>query len=344
MPTRRFWSNNSSSACLPSRHRASPHRQSTRPAQLDRCSGDFGERAVDFIHFFPELVKLGYHAQRAITSNAYVALRHLAMPASTDYWINDSSSDPLLVITGEVDAALTKAMPRLPREVREVVGERRVTIVFDRGGWSPKLFAAMIKDGFDVLTYRKGRCRRINERRFIRRRAKFDERLVDYLLHDQPVRFIKGRLRLRQVTRLCDDGHQTTVSTSRWDLRDKEVAYRMFERWRQENFFKYMREEFLIDALVDYQIEPEDPTQSPTHGAALWTRRSVQPAPIWPSSNANWGPPPRTTPNSAGRPCGASRSPIAGLASSCARPALACAGCSISSATFPSASRCENST
>jgi hypothetical protein len=120
----------------------------------------------------------------------------------------------------------------------------------------------MIKDGFDVLTYRKGRCRRINERRFLRRRAKLDGRWVDYLLHDEAVRFLKGRLRLRQVTRLCDDGHQINVITSRWDLRDIEVAYRMFERWRQENFFKYMREEFLLDALVDYQIEPEDPTRS----------------------------------------------------------------------------------
>jgi len=176
--------------------------------------------------------------------------------------LNDSSGDPLLVITGEVDAALTKAMPRLLREVREVVGERRVTIVFDRGGWSPKLFAAMINSGFDVLTYRKGHCRRINERRFIRRRAVLDGCSVDYLLHDEPVRFLKGKLRLRQVTRLCDGGHQTTVITSRWDLRDVEVAYRMFERWRQENFFKYMREEFLLDALVDYQIEPEDPTHT----------------------------------------------------------------------------------
>ena len=59
------------------------------------------------------------------------------------------------------DAALTKALPRLLREVRDVVGERRVTIVFDRGGWSPKLFSTMITDGFDLLTYRKGRCRRI---------------------------------------------------------------------------------------------------------------------------------------------------------------------------------------
>jgi transposase len=86
-----------------------------------------------------------YHGQRAIASKAYVARRHLAMPASTDYWINDRSGDPLLVVTGEVDAALTKALPRLLREVRNLVGERRVTIVFDRGGWSPKLFATMIR-------------------------------------------------------------------------------------------------------------------------------------------------------------------------------------------------------
>ncbi len=203
-----------------------------------------------------------YHGQRVISSNAYVARRHLAMPASTDYWINDRSGDPLLVVTGEVDAALTKALPRLLREVRDLVGERRVTVVFDRGGWSPKLFATMIKDGFDLLTYRKGRCRRINERRFIARHAELDGCRVDYLLHDQPVRFLKGKLRLRQVTRLCDNGHQTHVITSRCDLRDIEVAYRMFERWRQENFFKYMREEFLLDALVDYRIEPEDPTRT----------------------------------------------------------------------------------
>jgi hypothetical protein len=239
---------------------AAQHRAEQLGAELARRRVDQRGHLMGFLYIDGHV--RAYHGQRAISSNAYVPRRHLAMPACTDYWINDSCGDPLLVITGEVDAALSKAMPRLLREVREVVGERRVTIVFDRGGWSPKLFAVMVKHDFDVLTYRKGRCRRINERRFIRRRANFDGRLVDYLLHDQPVRFLKGKLRLRQVTRLCDDGHQTTVITSRWDLRDIEVAYRMFERWRQENFFKYMREEFLIDALVDYQIEPEDPTRT----------------------------------------------------------------------------------
>ncbi len=202
-----------------------------------------------------------YHGQRTI-SRAFVARRHLAMPATTDYWVNDRAGDPLLLITGDVNAALTKAFPDLLRQVRGVLGERRATIVFDRGGWSPKLFHAMIQDGFDILTYRKGKGRLIHEPRFVPRRAKLDGLWVSYALHDQPVRFLKGKLRLRQVTRLCDNGHQTQVITNRWDLRAIEVAYRMFERWRQENFFKYMREEFLLDALVDYRIEPEDPTRT----------------------------------------------------------------------------------
>src|SRR5581483_6601430 len=202
-----------------------------------------------------------YHGERRISS-AYVARRHLAMPATTDYWINDRGGDPLLLITADINSSLTKAFPNLLRQVRSAIGERKVTIVFDRGGWSPKLFRSMIQEGFDILTYRKGKGRLVNEQRFVRRRAKLDGHWVTYDLHDQPVRFLNGKLRLRQVTRLCEDGqHQTQIISSRWDLRDIELAYRMFERWRQENYFKYMREEFLLDALVDYRIEAEDSTR-----------------------------------------------------------------------------------
>src|ERR1035437_1867074 len=109
---------------------------------------------------------------------------------------------------------------------------------------------------------RKLTPRHIAAHRFVVRRAQIDGRTVEYRLHDQAVRFLKGKLRLRQVVRLADDGHQTQVITSRWDLADVEVAYRMFERWRQENFFKYLREEFLLDALADYQVEPDDPTRT----------------------------------------------------------------------------------
>ena len=58
-----------------------------------------------------------------------------------------------------------------------------------------------------------------------------------------------------------DNGHQTPILTSRRDLPAAQVAYRMFDRWRQENFFKYLREEYALDALVEYATVPDDPTR-----------------------------------------------------------------------------------
>src|SRR5208283_5175282 len=190
-----------------------------------------------------------YHGKHTIPK-AYITRARLAAPATTDYWVNDQRGDPLFVVTAEANAALTRMLPTVLGEVRKLLGpKRRATVVFDRGGWSPKLFRELLALDFDILTYRKGRTRRIAEARFTQHKAKLDGRRVRYLLHEQPVRFLKGTLRLRQITRLAEGGHQTPIVTSRWDLRAIVLAYRMFERWRQENFFKYVREEFLIDAL-----------------------------------------------------------------------------------------------
>ncbi|HUE29211.1 MAG TPA: hypothetical protein VMP89_20720 [Solirubrobacteraceae bacterium] len=198
-----------------------------------------------------------YHGKRELPK-AHVTRLRISMPATTDYWVNDQRGDPLLVVTAEANAALTRVLPSLLDDVRGVVGERRVTIVFDRGGWSPKLFRQLIAKGFDVMTYRKGRVPPIPEADFTDHEGEIDGRKIHYRLADQQVSLLKGKLVLRQVTRLSN-GHQTHIVTSRTDLPALEVAYRMFERWRQENFFKYMGEEMLLDALVDYQIEPDDP-------------------------------------------------------------------------------------
>jgi hypothetical protein len=99
-------------------------------------------------------------------------------------------------------------------------------------------------------------------------------RLVTYMLADQEVRLLKGVLRLRQVTRLTDTGHQTPILTSRRDLPPAWVAYRMFDRWRQENFFKYLREEYALDALADYAVVPDDPAREVPNPA--WTRIDAQ--------------------------------------------------------------------
>ncbi len=199
-----------------------------------------------------------YHGKRTLPK-AHVARMRLAMPATTDYWVNDAVGDPLFVVTAEANAGMVKMLPGVLAEVRALVGERRVTVVFDRGGYSPKLFLQLIADGFDILTYRKGRSRRVARSRFTLHEAVIDSRKVSYTLADQGVRLLGGTLRLRQVTRLTGDGHQTPILTSRRDLPAVEVAYRMFERWRQENFFKYLREEYALDALVDYEIVPDNP-------------------------------------------------------------------------------------
>ena len=200
-----------------------------------------------------------YHGKRTLPKT-HVARMRIAMPATTDYWVNDTAGEPLFVVTAEANAGLVQMLPALCQEIRGLVGERRVTIVFDRGGWSPKLFQRLIADGFDILTYRKGQARRRLRWEFREHRAVLDGREVVYQLADHGIRLLGGKLELRQVVRLADDGqHQTQVVTSRRDLPAIEVAYRMFERWRQENFFKYLRDEYALDALVDYQVEPADP-------------------------------------------------------------------------------------
>jgi hypothetical protein len=185
----------------------------------------------------------------------------ISLPATSDYWVNDSAGDPLFVVTAEANAGLVKMLPGLLAQVRALLGKRRVTVVFDRGGYSPKLFQQILEADFDLLTYRKGRYPHIPRRCFQICRTRRDGRSLTYVLADQEVRLLEGRLRLRQITRVMDNGHQTPILTSRRDLRAAQVAYRMFDRWRQENFFKYLREEYALDALVEYAALPDDPTR-----------------------------------------------------------------------------------
>ena len=209
-----------------------------------------------------------YHGQHRLPK-AHVARMRLPMPGTSDYWVNDATGDPLFVVTAEANAGLVKMLPPVLAEVRSLVGSRRVTVVFDRGGYSPKLFLKILAEGFDLLTYRKGHWRKIARRHFKKHRTMLDGHRVSYVLADQEVRLLKGKLRLRQVTRLTENGHQTPVLSSRRDLPAMEVAYRMFERWRQENFFKYLREEYALDALADYSVVPDDPQREVPNPA--WT-------------------------------------------------------------------------
>jgi len=216
-----------------------------------------------------------YHGQHRLPKTHVTRLR-ISLPATSDYWVNDTAGDPLFVVTAEANAGLVKMLPGILTQIRALVGQRRVTVVFDRGGYSPKLFAQIIAAGFDVLTYRKGGYPHIPRRRFRACRTRIDGRTLTYVLADQEVRLLKGKLRLRQVTRRMENGHQTPILTSRRDLAAAQVAYRMFDRWRQENFLKYLSQEYALDALVEYAAVPDDP------------QREV-PNPIWAAVDAQLG-------------------------------------------------------
>ena len=126
----------------------------------------------------------------------------------------------------------------LPARV-QVGRQRRLTVVFDREGWSPKRFRRWAEEG---ITYRKGRTRPRGGVRPGPGPEAHAGRLAGGLSSGSatPGSARARGVKLREVRRLCDNRHQTSiVTTCRVPM--EEVASRMFARWRQENFFRYMR-------------------------------------------------------------------------------------------------------
>lgn len=206
-----------------------------------------------------------YHGSRKIPK-VFSQKRQMVLPATTDYWVNDANGDPFFRITTEGNPFLNRAFPRVLEELQGLLGSRRMTFIFDQGGWSAELFRTLQDHGDDFITYRKQRYGKLPRRVFQRCVIDEDGRQFEYWLADRSIR-LKGYGKVRCVARLDNQTkHQTHVVTTRVDLSRGEVARRMFRRWRQENFLKYMMENYALDGLVSYDMEPADPereTSSP---------------------------------------------------------------------------------
>jgi hypothetical protein len=48
------------------------------------------------------VVKIGYNGKKNIPKT-HISRRRLCMPATTDFWINDSNSEPVFMITTEAN-------------------------------------------------------------------------------------------------------------------------------------------------------------------------------------------------------------------------------------------------
>ena len=199
-----------------------------------------------------------YHGSRKLPK-VFSQKRHMILPATSDYWVNDANGDPFFFITTEGNPFLNRAFPRVLDSVRDLLGSRPVTFVFDRGGWSAELFRTLRGYGFDFITYRKQRYRKFSRTAFQRCPLEEDGKRFEYQLADRVIR-LKNFGMARCVARLDEQtGHQVHIVTTRTDLGREEIARRMFRRWRQENFLKYMMQNYALDALISYDLEPADP-------------------------------------------------------------------------------------
>ena len=220
-----------------------------------------------------------YPGRTLVLPKTHVPRRRLCMPATTDYWVNDANAEPLLFVTAPANAGLLTMMDTdLIPEIRRLAGDdRRVTLIFDREGWSPTRLRKWHTAGFDVITYRKGTYRDWQRRCFKEVTVDVSGRPVTYLLAERMVRVARG-FRMREVRRLCDTGHQTSVMTTRRDLALETVARRMFSRWQQENFFRYMRHEFAPDHLPTTAVEPANAEHSVPNPAVKKQKQALSKA------------------------------------------------------------------
>jgi len=215
-----------------------------------------------------------YHGHQTKLPRHHVARQKLCCRATTDYWVNAMDGQPFMVINQVVDPGLIQVientiLPDLkqrvpnqpnPQQLSENPLLHRFTLVFDREGYSPDFLKRMKKERVACLTYHKFPGDAWREDEFKSASGVCSAGLqVDMKLAERGTRLSNG-LWVREIRKLTERGHQTAIIATDYVSNLAPVAVTMFSRWSQENFFKYMREQYNLDRLIDYQTEPVDDT------------------------------------------------------------------------------------
>jgi len=223
----------------------------------------------------------------------HVARLKFPAPATMETWVTGQDGDPVFMVVAEPSDSLAGELRRLLPDLRAIAGQdRRVTVCFDRGGWSPALFADITGAGFDLLTWRKDPVPDIPADQFTTLTCADDRgREHRYDLADTTVTLTisegprKGQtVSLRQVTRRVParggGTRQIHALTSRTDLAAGDVCWRLTSRWREENYFRYARTHFALDALDCYAATPDDPDREVPNPAKKTAAAQVRRAEI----------------------------------------------------------------
>jgi len=219
------------------------------------------------------------------------------LPAAAGYWVQALGGAPLLCLHRQVDDGLvreiwTGIVPQLRQlglleeQPGAASGEPRLTLVFDREGWSPALFRELRAVGIAVVSWHKGKQAERWPRSEFRAasfpvRSPLGEATLEGWLAERELD-LGGHCQVREIRfwaerRLRGEGkqgqprkprelagepgegqRQPALVTTHPSLAAEQLAGLLRSRWTQENFFKYMRSEFGLDSLPEHGLVEVD--------------------------------------------------------------------------------------
>ena len=232
-----------------------------------------------------------YHGELAKLPRHYVARQKLYLRATVDYWINALDGQPFFYVNQEIDHGLVQALendivpwlethaPISPEHQQRMDHDAlmpRFTVVFDREGYSPDLFEALQKRRIAVLSYHRYPGENWEAREFEPKVVTLaNGESVQMNLAERGTQLPKG-LWIREVRKLTAGGEQISLVSTHGGLEAEALAAALFARWSQENFFRYMRQNYALDRLVEFGAEDISDTEVTVNPAWQVLNRDVR--------------------------------------------------------------------
>jgi hypothetical protein len=208
-----------------------------------------------------------YYGSKANLPSKFISRQKLCLSATSEFWVNDAKGMPVMMVMGELTEKLQmviegQIVPRLI-EAKLIcdninsIEQPQCTLVFDREAYEPAFFARLWeKHRIATLTYRKNVKDSWDSKSFKSVDVNVMEQQINMDLCEQETQL--GGYVMREVRRLSKNGHQTAIITNNPLLKANEVAGRMFARWSQENFFRYLIQDYDFDKMVSFGVETID--------------------------------------------------------------------------------------
>jgi hypothetical protein len=232
---------------------------------IDDWYGGDQEDNADFLYIDGH-VRI-YHGTKANLPKKFVSRQKLCLSATTEYWVNDAQGMPVMMVMGELTEKLQEAIekliiPQLAQAglINLTVTENtaiQCTFVFDREAYEPAFFNRLwITYKIAVITYRKNVKDNWAADCFKTFAVAVSDQVINMDLCEQKT--MLGGYDFREIRKMGESGHQTSVITTHPSLELNQIAGRMFTRWCQENFFRYLIKDYDFDKMISFGVETID--------------------------------------------------------------------------------------